>query len=85
MAVTWTVTINELGANSGNYSVAALVTDDTKPVGRQTENVSVQGRMDNQAQKDALYASLKSMYLAAAAKTAALATMEADAKTALEK
>ena len=85
MAITWSVTVSELGANSGNYNVSAQVTDDTKPVGRQTETVSVQGRMDTQAQKDAIYATLKQQYTALVAKSTALATLEAAAKTALEK
>lgn len=85
MAITWNVTISERGVNSGNYVLGATVTDDTKPVGRQTENVSVEGRMDTEEQKEALYAAMTQMYQAQATRTAALATLEAEAKTALEK
>lgn len=86
MAITWNVKINELGSGSGNYSVAAEVTDDTKPVDHQTETVSVSScKFSTVAQKNAVYAELKSQYQTKIDKTAVISALESDAKTALEK
>lgn len=85
MAISWKVSISEIGGGFGNYSISAEVTDDTKPVDHQTETVSVQGRMDNQQQKEANFDSLKAQYLAKVSKADTVSVLETEAKTYLEK
>lgn len=86
MAITWNVRINELGSGSGNYSVSAEVTDDTKPADHQTETVSVAScKFATAAQKNAVYAELKSQYQSKVDKAVVISALESEAKTALEK
>jgi len=85
MAITWNVTISEIGQNSGNYNVSAQVIDDTKPIDRQTESVSVQGRMDNQTQKEGLFDALKQLYQSKVSVTTSNVALETEAKAYLEK
>ena len=84
MAITWNVSVSKIG-HSGSYNVSATVTDDTKPLAHQTQSMSVQGKMDTPEQKAGIYAALKAEYLKRVAEVDALAILESEAKTALEK
>jgi len=84
MAISWKFNISEIGS-SGNYNISADVTDDTKVVGHQTESVSIQGRLDNQAQKEANFTALKEQYVNRVVKVDALAALEVEAKAFVEK
>lgn len=85
MAISWKVSVSEQGNNSGNYSVSAKVTDDTKPIDHQNESVSVVGRMDTEEQKKGLLDALKQQYQLKVIKVDALALIESESKTYLEK
>lgn len=86
MAITYTVRISELGAGSGNYSVGAVIRDDTKPIDHQTESVSVaSAKLDTPERKKAVWDNLKSQYLDKVSKTDVVSAIEAEAKTYLEK
>ena len=84
MAISWKFSISEIG-NSGNYNISATVTDDSKLEAYQKETVSVQGRMDNQVQKEKAFDVLKQQYLDRVSDTTAKAALEAEAKTYVEK
>lgn len=81
----WHVTVIEKGQGSGNFVMSAIVTDDTRSSRHQTESVSVEGRMDNQPQKEALYDALRSQYTRQVNSTDTKALHETDAKTYLER
>lgn len=85
MAISWDVTVSEKGKGSGNFIVSATVTDDSKPVKDQIETPSVEGRMDNQQQKEGLFDALKQNYDDLVGKTDTTTALEAEAKTYLEK
>jgi len=86
MAITYTIRVNKLGVNSGNYSVSAEVKDDTKPIGHQTETVGViSAKLDTPERKKAVWDNLKSQYLAKVSKTDVVSEIEAEAKSYLEK
>lgn len=84
MAISWKFNISEIG-NSGNYNISATVTDDSKLEAYQEESVSIQGRMDNQEQKEKNFNTLKEQYLQKVSKTTAKAALEAEAKDYVEK
>jgi len=84
MAISWKFSISEVG-QSGNFSISAEVTDDTKVVDHQTETVSIQGRMDNQQQKEANFNALKQQYADKVAKVDVISALEAEAKAFVEK
>ena len=84
MAISWKFSISEIG-NSGNYNISAVVTDDSKLEAYQQEQVSIQGRMDTQQQKEANFAALKAQYLDKVTATTAKAALEAEAKIFVEK
>lgn len=81
MAISYKITVSEMGANSGNFNIFAEVTNDALAAEYQTEKVSVQGRLDTQSQKDSAIAALKQLYKAKAAKTTEKAALEADLKS----
>ena len=84
MAISWKFSISEVG-QSGNFSISAEVTDDTKVVDHQTETVAIQGRMDNQQQKEANFNALKQQYADKVAKVDVISALEAEAKAFVEK
>ena len=86
MAVTWNVNVVELGRGSGNYSVSAIVHDDTKPVGYQDENVSVSsGKLDTPEHKKQVWDELYRQYQEKTSTANICASLAADAKNDLEK
>lgn len=85
MAITYTVKISELGQNSGNYSVTAEVTDDTKPVAHQTKTVQVlSAKLDTVERKKAVWDNLKTQYLEKIGKADVVSALESEAKEYLE-
>ncbi len=87
MTVTIDVKLNDIGRGSGNYSVSATFTDDTKPQGEQDTFVNEiqSARIDTPEQKTALWAELKKLYVAKLVAVRPTAAVEVEGKTWLEK
>lgn len=88
MAVTVDIKLNEIGKGSGNYSVNAIFTDDTKPTDEQETIVNdiQSARVDTPEQKKHLWDELKKLYddkLVAVVRPTA--DVEAEGKAYLEK
>ena len=87
MTVTVDVKLNEIGRGSGNYSVSATFTDDTKPQGEQDTVVNeIQSvRIDTSEQKTALWTEIKKLYSAKLTAVRPTAAVEVAGKTWIEK
>jgi len=86
MALICEVKLNELGKGSGNYSVVATITDDTKPVETRTVVVNEisSARIDTEKQKTDLWENIWIHYQAKLTTSTSLVPVENEAKEYLE-
>lgn len=87
MAVTYNLNVSRLGS-SDSFSVGAIITDDTKPIGHQTESVAIFGKLDTPERKQQVINELKRQYEAEKQKViddaATIGTLGDEIKTAVE-
>lgn len=83
MAISYSFSISRVGS-SNSFNINALVTDDTKPVGHQTENVSVSGKLGTPEQKQAAWDGIQAEYLRKIAESGIISALEIEGKTYLE-
>lgn len=81
------VKLNEIGKGSGNYSITATITDDTKPAGEQETIINdiQSARVDTPEQKAHLWGEIKKLYAAKTTAVRPTASIEAEGKAYLEK
>lgn len=84
MAITYTLNVNRLGM-SDSFSISATITDDTKPVGHQTESVSVLGgRFDTPENKQHVWDTIQAEYLRKIVESKFVSALETEGKSYLE-
>ncbi len=85
MAIIAEVTLNELKKGTGNYSVSAVIFDDTKLTDKQVVNDITSARVDTPEQKKALWDEIIKLYKAKVNAIKPIAAVEAEAKAYIEK
>jgi len=83
MAVTYNFSVNRIGS-SDSFSIGATITDDTRPAGHQTENVSIAGKLGTPEQKKGAWDGIQAEYLRKLAESDAMSAFETEAKGYLE-
>jgi len=83
MAISYSFNISRVGS-SDSFNINALVIDDTKPVGHQTESVSVSGKLGTPEQKQGAWDDIQTEYLRKIAESEILSALEIEGKTYLE-
>lgn len=83
MAITYNFNIKRVGS-SNSFSIGATITDDTRPVGHQTEIVSVAGKLGTPEQKQGVWDGIQAGYLKKIAESNAMSVLETDGKSYLE-
>ena len=83
MAITYNLSVNRLGS-SDSFAVSATITDDTKPVGHQTEGVSIWGKLDTPEQRQAVWDGINFGYAIKLAESEAMSILELEGKSYLE-
>ncbi len=83
MAITYNLNVNRLGA-SDSFSIGATITDDTKPVGHQTETVAIWGKLDTPERQQAVWDAINIQYLIKLAESEAMSILELEGKNYLE-
>jgi len=83
MAITYNLSVSRLGSSS-SFTISATITDDTKPVGHQTESVSIAGKLGTPEQKQAIWEGIQAEYLRKIAESEIVSVLESDGKNYLE-
>ena len=83
MAITYNLNVSRLGS-SDSFAISATITDDTSPVGHQTESVTIWGKLDTPERRQAVWDGINIQYLVKLAESESMSILELEGKSYLE-